>query len=521
MVRQTTADDDNASTGSGIFFAHRTAKFRERGQFILLLIIAITCMIYLMMEFRLVLRPLVWAMICVMALSPITARVEYVFTRFCVWCCYKKKKRRMDWSAKEHRSDDVTPSVIGKQSLESDIFSFAPSTRTNFEEKSMCFPRFCSVFASIIVMLIVVSGFTLLVFESVVHMKQNIHYYELGAQRMVNETSIVIKATKLQLPDSITKDFTQNLIKTGEDWARNSIAGVIENIGRFMAEAMMMALYITFWLCAPMPTNESTQFLFQRYIFLKSAVCFAYGSAVGILLYILKVDLALVFGLTTFLFNFVPEIGAAIAILLPIPIILLDNRLERPYLTVIIAFFGQMFLKFLFGNIVEVKFIESDSLMRMHPVVILVGVAFFGYIWGPTGMLVSVPLMGYVKLAILSDNVPPAYRDPVLIFLEGDKHAPKRNVIRRAKFRSSEFNAVPPAELSPRNLETISRESCEPLNTPRSRRYDHQKDSEVELQNLSCIQRLTSTPSLQIISGQPEYRNESTTKNPDNLANMI
>jgi len=192
-------------------------------------------------------------------------------------------------------------------------------------------------------------------------------------------------------------------------------------------ELMMMCLYLTFLLCAPMPTSERTHALFQRYIYFKSASCFGYGLCVGILLQILNVDLAVVFGLTNFIFNFVPEVGPFIAMILPIPVILMDSRLETPLFTLTVALLGQMGLKFLFSNIVEIKMVESDQLMRMHPVVILVAVTFFGYVWGPTGMLVSVPLMAYVKVFILNESVPAVYRNAILVFLEGDTDAPLRH----------------------------------------------------------------------------------------------
>mmetsp|Transcript_19028 Transcript_19028/g.40930 ORF Transcript_19028/g.40930 Transcript_19028/m.40930 type:complete len:80 (-) Transcript_19028:36-275(-) len=62
--------------------------------------------------------------------------------------------------------------------------------------------------------------------------------------------------------------------------------------------------------------------------------------------------------------------------------------------------------------------------MRMHPVVILFFVAFFQYIWGATGMLLSVPIVAALKATL--HKVPPAYRNPILVFLEGDQSAPAK-----------------------------------------------------------------------------------------------
>merc|ERR1712060_463918 len=115
----------------------------------------------------------------------------------------------------------------------------------------------------------------------------------------------------------------------------------------------------------------------------------------------------------------------------PVPVILFDSRLESPWLTLAIATAGQLGLKFVFANIIEVKLVENDSTMKMHPVVTLLAVTFFGFIWGPTGMLLSVPMMAYLKVVILSDWVPPAYRDPVLMLIEGDRGAPERHLRKR------------------------------------------------------------------------------------------
>merc|ERR1719240_2234010 len=104
---------------------------------------------------------------------------------------------------------------------------------------------------------------------------------------------------------------------------------------------------------------------------------------------------------------------------------MLDGRLERPFLVLLTAVTGQLALKFAFSNIIEVKLIESDKKLRMHPVMILVSLGIFGYLWGPTGMLLSVPIMALFKISLFSDLVPSSYRDPILILLEGDRNAPR------------------------------------------------------------------------------------------------
>merc|ERR1719410_752774 len=110
--------------------------------------------------------------------------------------------------------------------------------------------------------------------------------------------------------------------------------------------------------------------------------------------------------------------------MLPMPVILFDGRLRQPFFKMLLALVGQLALKFIFGNIIEVKLVERQDDMKMHPVIILFFVAFFGFIWGATGMLLSVPIMATFKAFV--PYMPAAYRDYWLMFLEGDAHAPER-----------------------------------------------------------------------------------------------
>jgi len=410
-------------------------NFRDQLSFIFLFIITLTCVIYLMTELRAVLQPLVWALVFVMTVHPITQRVESILLALFRKCGIFEKNE--EWQkfcyemvtaiGREREDVGETTRQRGRPKQRSSSQLPPPILIPDGES---CIPRFCGVCVSITIILVFIAGFTFLLLESVWHMKEDLEVYEVGAQRFVNTTEAVLGKMFLTLPKKVVDDLTKSVIVSGEHFLHESITGVIHSTGRVVMECLMMSLYIGFWLCAPMPTNESTQLLFQRYIYMKSASCFGYGLSVGILLSVLRVELAVIFGLTTFVFNFVPEVGAFIAMLLPVPVILLDSRLDSPFFTLTIAMLGQLGLKFLFGNIVEVKMVESDQLMRMHPVIILSAVAFFGFVWGPTGMLVSVPIMGYLKVSMLNEFVPTAYRDAVLVFLEGDRQAPMRHFVR-------------------------------------------------------------------------------------------
>mmetsp|Transcript_27212 Transcript_27212/g.63369 ORF Transcript_27212/g.63369 Transcript_27212/m.63369 type:complete len:547 (-) Transcript_27212:120-1760(-) len=277
-----------------------------------------------------------------------------------------------------------------------------------------------------VAVLCAIGGFVIMLVDSFLKLKDHLDVYRKGAKNIAEAAEKLINRTVKDLPSNYTDAVAENVHDYAAHFVSFFLGEVLSNGVQFVIEILMMVLYIVFWLSDPMPVGNAMEELFKRYIILKGLACAGYGFCVGALLHVLSVDLAEVFGLAAFMLSFIPEAGAFLAIVLPAPVILFDSRLDRPVLTLFLATMGQLGLKFVFANVVEVKLVEADRIMRMHPVIILLVVAFFGYIWGPTGMLLSVPLVAYTKVVVLSDSVPPCYRNPVLVLLEGDRHAPAR-----------------------------------------------------------------------------------------------
>lgn len=273
---------------------------------------------------------------------------------------------------------------------------------------------------------LVIAGFVLMIVQSVLSVQDHWSVYKQGAQNFADAVQRILANARGGLPPEVVNQIGSNLLVRAEALLSEFIADFLSNVWHFVLEILMMNLYIAFWLSDPMPVGTKMEELFKRYIILKGTACLGYGVCVGVLLGLLGVDLAVVFGLAAFFLSFVPEVGPIVAFVLPAPVILFDSRLPRPAFTFLVATVAQLCLKFVFANVVEVKLVEADQLMRMHPVIILLAVTFFGLIWGPTGMLLSVPLVAYLKVALLSDKVPPRYRDPVLVVLEGDRNAPAK-----------------------------------------------------------------------------------------------
>ncbi|MCF8243283.1 MAG: AI-2E family transporter [Melioribacteraceae bacterium] len=133
----------------------------------------------------------------------------------------------------------------------------------------------------------------------------------------------------------------------------------------------------------------------QRYIATKFLISLTTGVLVGIVLWIFGVDFVIVWAFLTTMLNFIPNIGSAIAVILPTLMTLV--QFESFGYTLLIGGIIAV-IQNVIGNIIEPK-IFGDRL-GLNPIVILISLLVWGYIWGIVGMFLSVPLTAVIKIII-------------------------------------------------------------------------------------------------------------------------
>ncbi|MDR3669150.1 MAG: AI-2E family transporter [Ignavibacteriaceae bacterium] len=136
----------------------------------------------------------------------------------------------------------------------------------------------------------------------------------------------------------------------------------------------------------------------QRYIIAKIGVNLGAGISVFIVCLIFKIDFPIVWALFTFLFNFIPSLGSAIALGLPIVFVLVQTG-SAGFTILIALIIGA--IQTLFFNVLEPQLIGRR--LNLNPLLILLSVLLWGYVWGIIGMLLSVPLTAIIKI-IMSNS---------------------------------------------------------------------------------------------------------------------
>eukprot|EP00929_Paragymnodinium_shiwhaense_P060098 TRINITY_DN30046_c0_g1_i2.p1 TRINITY_DN30046_c0_g1~~TRINITY_DN30046_c0_g1_i2.p1 ORF type:complete len:444 (+),score=88.79 TRINITY_DN30046_c0_g1_i2:69-1400(+) len=387
---------------------------------------------------RLILVPLFWAFFLMMGLLPLADLVEVLLLRLFKVCGCSSAKEALLLREKSANMDgeyDVDAS-------QDEVLLMQESSDSE-DEAAGCCRWGARMFAVLFVSGALVGAVTLffvMIYSSAKHMQANWSHYQDGAQRLATMGNESLQQVSHYVSQDIMESVSNKAVSGMEESITFLLNSILENLSTTLTEGLMMLLYMMFWLFEPMHVTDNISKLFRQYILLKMVASAAYAICVYVLLFVLNIDLAIVFAFITFLFNFVPEVGPFIAMVMPLPVILFDGRLEHPVFTMFVALGGNLGLKFLFGNIIEVKLIESQHEMKMHPVIILFLVAFFGWVWGATGMLLSVPFAAVCKASMQA--LPPMYRDTFLVLMEGDKKAPRRYARHRAQTMQHEEKTI-------------------------------------------------------------------------------
>lgn len=132
----------------------------------------------------------------------------------------------------------------------------------------------------------------------------------------------------------------------------------------------------------------------QQYLTIKTLVSMGTGLVAGIWLAVLGVDYAILWALIAFLFNYIPNIGSIIA---AIPAMLVALIQIGPGTMALVAL-GYVLINTIFGNVVEPKFMGRS--LGLSTLVVFVSLIFWGWVLGPVGMLLSIPLTMVVKIAL-------------------------------------------------------------------------------------------------------------------------
>lgn len=190
-----------------------------------------------------------------------------------------------------------------------------------------------------------------------------------------------------------------------------SAASMLATAGGVLTNSFLIMLTVVFILFeaagmpnklrAALPDADSSLASFEKfstsvrqYLVIKTIVSLATGLVVTIGLLFLGLDYAPLWGMIAFLLNYVPNIGSIIA---AIPAILLAVVQLGPIYSLLVAAL-YLVTNVVMGNAVEPRMMGQK--LGLSALVIFISLVFWGWVLGPVGMLLSVPLTMVVKIAL-------------------------------------------------------------------------------------------------------------------------
>ena len=200
----------------------------------------------------------------------------------------------------------------------------------------------------------------------------------------------------------------------------------------FITNAFMVALFMIFLLFEAVYFREKLDNAFSgeraekikkisadvmtqvtRYLFIKFVISAFTGVVVGIGLWFVGVELAVVWGLIQFILNFIPNIGS-IAAGVGATIFALVQFWPEPW-PVVAAGTIMLASNMIIGNFIDPKI--TGERLGISPLVVIVSLMIWGWIWGFAGMILAVPMMVIIK--IVCENIP--VLEPIAILMSSRK----------------------------------------------------------------------------------------------------
>jgi AI-2 transport protein TqsA len=195
-------------------------------------------------------------------------------------------------------------------------------------------------------------------------------------------------------------------------------AGVLASVAAdVVTEAVLVGIYLIFLLieASRIPERVQSSFTDERseqilvvvkriaeamasYLRVKVKASLVLALPVTLLLWAFGVKFAGMWGVLTFLLNFIPYIGSVIACTGPILLAFLQMDTYWQPISVSILLVGMHTLS---AYVIEPSM--TGKAVNLSPLFILIALAFWGLCWGVIGMLLAVPLT--VMLKIILENV--------------------------------------------------------------------------------------------------------------------
>jgi len=265
-------------------------------------------------------------------------------------------------------------------------------------------PKILAVLITLLFALGVLTGLVFLVGESIKDFTAEAPKYRARLEGLFGNVITWLQGRGIE----VSRELLSEIVDPGR--ALDLATGTLQGVARVLSNVLLVFLIIVFILveAAGFPAKlqaafgqresserfEKIQLEIQRYLATKTVISLATGLLVGVAMAIIGVDFAILWGSLAFLLNYIPNLGSIIAAVPPVFLALL--QLGPGHAIAVAIVFAA--INVTFGNLVEPYLMGRR--LGLSTLVVFLSLVFWGWVWGPLGMLLSVPLTMIVKILL-------------------------------------------------------------------------------------------------------------------------
>jgi AI-2 transport protein TqsA len=298
-------------------------------------------------------------------------------------------------------------------------------------------PLTLSILITALVFLSAFTGFGIIFYQSMLDFARELPEYQNRLMSMLNDLlSHLPMVTGEQIKTNLLTELRSIRLAALVLSAAGSIANILSNffvvflyailflIGKYTLTRKLLRSF-------PRPSAKRIVLILRRidadlreYIGIKTLMSLFVGVGSGVILVLFGTEFAVILGFLTFLLNFIPYLGSAIAVALPPLIVFVQTQSPVRILWLVICL---VLMQNLIAQVVEPKTVGRR--LNLSIVVVFFTLLFWGWLWGAPGVLLAIPMT--TSLKIVMENIP-AFR-PFALLLE---KMPRRRIRRRRKRRA-------------------------------------------------------------------------------------
>lgn len=279
--------------------------------------------------------------------------------------------------------------------------------------RHLTIPLWAAVPLTGILSLTVLSGIGLIIFVSLVEFTRDFDSYQPRvAQTLEDGMALVSRITGVEMSFDPLEEL-RNLLLSSLDRLATAAQSVLRGVTSFVMVFFFALLFLSAKHHMALRVDDAfgqgrsavpdilrdIDRSLRRFIGVKTLISLAVGTATTLILLAFGVRFAVVWGLLTFLLNFIPTVGSITAVA---AISLFAFTQFGATVTPIAAIACVVAAQVATGSVLEPKLL-GDAL-NLSLLVVFVFLFFWGWLWGPVGALLAVPMTAALRIVLA--NIP-------------------------------------------------------------------------------------------------------------------